>query len=258
MDDRPRIDLDDPTAYGAAFADVYDRWYEHGNTDDELVALVDFIEKRCPSGVVIELGVGSGRLGAPLVDRGMAVIGVDASVPMLQKCPARIERIAADMAALPFAPVVADSPPTAFCGFNTLFNLHSQQQLQQLLTDIVSLGASLVVELLNADLLNEAPTHSTGPSLALSESGRLIVSSTTIDRRDQTLLGRHLEITDNSVISRPWLLRWFTLDELDAVALAAGLQLVQRFSSWTGRPFSTDSPSAISVYAPDHGTPGSA
>jgi hypothetical protein len=253
VDDRHRIDLDDPTAYGLAFADVYDRWYEDGNTEDELVALAEFIDRRCPSGVVIEIGVGSGRLADPLVERGLAVVGVDASLPMLKQCPTQVERIAADMAALPFPPGFAGRRPTVLCGFNTLFNLHSQQRLVRLLTNIASLGACFVVELMNSELLADAPQRSTGRSSIPSGPDRLIVSSTTVDHRQQTLLGRHLEVTDNNVISRPWLVRWIGLSELDAAARTVGLRLVERYSSWAGRPFTADSPSAVSVYEPAQG-----
>ncbi|MCP3989790.1 MAG: class I SAM-dependent methyltransferase, partial [Actinomycetia bacterium] len=75
--------MNDPGAYGEAFADVYDEWYQDVTDAQETAR---FVAERCPTGLVVEIGVGTGRLATPLLDRGLTVIGVDASVSMLSQC----------------------------------------------------------------------------------------------------------------------------------------------------------------------------
>ncbi|MDH3293342.1 MAG: hypothetical protein OER95_03360, partial [Acidimicrobiia bacterium] len=78
----------------------------------------------------------------------------------------------------------------------------------------------------------------------------VIVSSTTVDHQQQLMVGRHLEISNGGVISRPWMLRWITMTELDDEAAAAGLNPAERFGDWYRQPFTSRSDSVISVYRP--------
>jgi len=97
-----------PTAYGEAFADVYDDWYEAVSDGAATVARVRSL---AGDGEVLELGVGTGRLALPLADTGVPTWGVDASAPMLRRLRAkpggdRIRLVLADMA----APALAADP----------------------------------------------------------------------------------------------------------------------------------------------------
>ena len=47
---------------------------------------------------------------------------------------------------------------------------------------------------------------------------------------------------------RPWSLRYATPAELDAMAAAAGLELVSRWSSWAGAAFDAGSTHHVSLY----------
>ena len=252
MDSSPlsgsRLDLVSPDAYGSAFADVYDSWYEHVSDAE---ATAGFVAERCPSGTVLELGVGSGRLAIPLLAKGLTVIGVDASMAMLTKCPNGVQRVAADMCRLPFTELAAAGlvdNVTALCGFNTLFNLGSESQQQQFWSTLGRLRAVVIVETTNVEL---ASGFSMGT--ARQTDGGLVVTSTSSDDAQQMVAGRHLEIDDEAVISRPWMLRWTGLEEMDGMAATAGLHLDQRFSSWEQTPYDTAAEVAISVFTPDEG-----
>ena len=70
----------DPGAYGAAFADVYDAWYEDVT---DVPSTVDTLVRLAGGGNLLELGVGTGRIAVPVAERlaGRArIVGVDASV----------------------------------------------------------------------------------------------------------------------------------------------------------------------------------
>ena len=254
VDDRSMLELNHPAAYGDAFSDVYDRWYDGiGAANGGIDAMVRFVAERCPSKLLIELGVGSGRLAQPLVYGGLTVVGVDASAAMLQRCPGIVLRVGGDMALLPFRTEPESTRqygPTVLCGFNTLFNLHSSDRLHRLLADLAEMRATFIVEFLNADILATAPDVSTGRSPRLGRDGELVISSTSIDVDRQILVGRHLQLGDSGVFSRPWMVRWITVDELDLAAERSGLTLAERYSTWDGEPFTEHSSTAIGVYRP--------
>lgn len=71
-----------PAAFTAAVADL-------------LLGQVD------PHRVIVDVGTGSGHLAAALVARGAQVVTADLSVPMLERVPAHLARVAADTVHLP-------------------------------------------------------------------------------------------------------------------------------------------------------------
>ncbi len=253
-----QLDLTRPDAYGRAFVDVYDRWYAPtAGTDDATVleTMAAFVAARCPSGVVIELGVGSGRLAEPLIGAGLRVIGLDASPSMIRRCPPEVLRVVGDMAHPPFRSPPAARPddgapaPTVLCGFNTLFNLGSAARLDDLLASVAALGSTFIVETMNTDLLSNQRIRSTDVAPHAIQGG-VVVSATDSDPSRHRLTGRHLEITDHGVVSRPWLLRLISRHELDARAVDHGLELNERHRSWRAEPFRGVDPVSISVYRP--------
>jgi len=252
--------------YGESFAEVYDEWYR-GVSDAEAVAA--FVAARAGAGPVLELGVGTGRLAAPLVARGRAVVGLDASAAMLARCRDRgLERsglrlVRADMAALPFRgrPVGA-----VLIGFNTLFNLahaEAQRSLFSQVATILGPGGVLVVEANQTDALAAGPDRWIGRSTLATAAGgaggaaadgsgcsggTVTVVATELDREAQVIVGQHVELGPGGVRFRPWRLRWATADQIDEFARAAGLVLAERHGGWNGEPWDPDGDTHVSVY----------
>ncbi len=251
-----RLDLDRADAYGQSFADVYDQWYAEV-TDAQATAA--FLSSRCDRGLVLELGVGSGRLAIPMTDAGMTVIGVDGSPAMLGRVPARPARraggglsvIQADMRALP----VRGRFDAILIAFNTLFNLAEEREQAQLLVDVATLLTSdgiLVIEALDATPLLDGPRDSIG--LRSSSDTGLVVTATQLNGDDQTMTGQHVEISDDGISLRPWRLRWLTSSQLDHLASEAGLELAERYGGWDNQPLTETSETHISVYRPHRGS----
>ena len=71
-----------------SFADIYQVWTDTaGSTEANLAFYVNaYLEAQGP---VVELGVGDGRIAVPAASRGRAVIGVDVSSAMLDRCRLR-------------------------------------------------------------------------------------------------------------------------------------------------------------------------
>jgi hypothetical protein len=73
------------------------------------------------------------------------------------------------------------------------------------------------------------------------------------DRADQTIASQYMVFTEEGVQLRPIHIRYAWPSELDLMAQLVGLRLEERWSDWSGAPFSSASHSHISVYsrAPD-------
>jgi SAM-dependent methyltransferase len=233
--------------YGESFADVYDDWYAEV-TDAEATAR--FVAARCGSCPVLELGVGTGRLARPLQAAGCTVFGVDASAAMLAGCtdPTSGEVIRVVQADLAWPPFRAGFG-AVLLAFNTLFNLPTasrQRTLFEAVAPLLTADGVLVVEVTNADVLADGPARSMAVSRRYDDG--LTVVATSLDPDQQRLDGQHLDIRAGGLRSRPWTLRWSTVDEIDRMAAAAGMELSERYDDWDGGEFSAASATAISVF----------
>lgn len=239
-----------PGTYGASFADVYDDWYGTLPGADDAVAFLAGVAARTPGRPVLELGIGTGRLALPLAARGVAVHGVDASPAMVEVLRAKpgaegLHVVTADMAgADPAGPY-----GLVFVAVNTFFNLDTDADQRRCLANVAARlvpGGHFVVEAFVPGLDPERPRDHVGISTITPD--RLVLTATREDRDAQTLTGQHVELTDGQVRLRPWRIRWVTPDQLDALAAAAGLTLVERYASWSQEAFSVISAQHVSVY----------
>ena len=235
--------------YGESFADVYDRWYpdvsDTAGTVAKLLALAD-------DRVVIELGVGTGRLALPLAEAGCSVRGVDSSASMLEELAAKpgaetIEVVKGDMASVDLGKPGEAS--LVFVAFNTFFNLPSAEAQAQCFASVarvLAAGGRFVVETFVPP--DPADLPSRGLSTHSVEADRVVLTATQTDADAQIIRGQHVDITDDGIRLRPWLLRFASLAELDAMAEAAGFLLESRDADWQGTPFGVESDNHVSVY----------
>jgi hypothetical protein len=68
------------------------------------------------------------------------------------------------------------------------------------------------------------------------------------DPSAQTVTCQYIELRESGIRMRPLVVRYAPVAELDAMASAAGLQLVERWSDWKGSPFTADANVHVSVY----------
>jgi hypothetical protein len=192
--------------------------------------------------------VGSGRLAGPLAEQGLDVIGVDASPAMLDRCRRALPQIPVVLADLAHLPV-AGSIGGAICAFNTIFNLPTEDDQGRLLAVLAAAlhpDGAIVIEAITGSNLGDGPTSSVGVSQLSAD--RVVLSATLLDADAQQLRGQHIDISEQGIRLRPWLLRWTTPDQLDRLAGVAGLQLTERFGGWDAEPFTVESETHVSVY----------
>jgi SAM-dependent methyltransferase len=242
----------DHRSYGDGFADVYDDWYADVTDVDATVRRL--VELAGAGGRVLELGVGTGRLAVPMAAAGLHVVGIDASEAMLDQLRERdvdglVESVLGDMADdLPEGPFDA-----VLIAYNTIFNLlgeHDQPRLFRRVAERLGPGAAFVVEAFVPDDhtggRGDGASEVTVRSMAVDH----VVLSVSVNRPDEQVYeGQFVQFTDGGVVRlRPWSIRWATPAQLDDMAIAAGLHLVERFGDMAGTPFTDDSSQHVSIY----------
>lgn len=240
------------SSYGDRFADVYDDWYGDVTDIDACTARLAALVAEAGGGPVLELGIGSGRVALPLRARGVEVHGIDASAAMLERLRSKpggadIVVTLGDMADLDL-----DDPPrfaVVFAAFNTFFNLGSVDAQRRCLARVADLLAPGGIFVLEAFVPSDdhdgsggtvTPRHLTVDEVVLTVSQH--------DEREQTITGQHIHVTEGGIRLRPWHLRYASPPELDALAQAAGLQLVSRHDGWDGTPFGPEASVHVSAY----------
>ena len=246
----------DPGTYGRSFADVYDRWYAASFETD---AAVPALAHLAGGGTVLELGVGTGRLAIPLAQRGLRVVGLDASQEMLD----RLQLADPTQMVLPVLGDMADIESSLrnancdehftliFCAFNTMLNLHSFDAIDHCFRGsrqvLVPKGRVVVEAFVPVDE-STIPSQSLSPARVTTDAAVFI--ETTYDRERSRLHGRHIEVQPGVVTVRPWSVLICGPEQLDHAAQAAGFVLVERRSDWNGTPFTDESATHVSIYAP--------
>jgi len=236
--------------YGDNFADIYDEWYRDLDNIDAVVSLVLSLAE---NGSVYELGIGTGRLALPIAlageGSGVRVSGIDSSQAMLNQLAtkpraelidAQLGHMVRDMASGPFSVVLL--------AYNTLFNLLSAQEQQQCLircAESLAPGAHVIVDCFVPS--PDMPEHS-GPTPHRSSSRGYITSEVHVDKSQQLIDGVFIEVVDEQAVRREWKVRYASTQEIDAMAVHAGLQLEQRWETYSKDPFNEHSRRHISVY----------
>ena len=241
----------DNSSYGDAFADVYDDWY--GDITDAAIA-VDTLARlsdKTGSLPIVELGIGTGRLALPLIERvrPTPVVGIDSSAAMLRELDRKvggneIRTVLGDMVDdLPDGPL-----GVVFVAFNTFFNLETRERQQACMTAVakrLGAGGCFVVEAIVPD---QPPLTGSRVEVKSLTADRVVLSVVRYDG-EQVAEGQFVEFTQaGGVRLRPWSIRYVTPDELDAMAAMAGLRLRERWQSFAGEAFSDHSDRHVSVY----------
>ena len=243
--------MQDPAAYGDAYADVYDDWY--GEISD-VAATVEALRDLTPGRRLLELGIGTGRIALPLTAAGFSVTGVDASQAMLDVLATKpgADRIDARLTDMATLDSVCGPFDIALVTFNTFFNLATEAlQVACLRRVAAELGPQgrLVIEAFVPS--TDPPDVETGVEERPDGRGGVVVTTATRDPTTQVVDGEHLHRgADGTERRRTWRIRYLHPHQLDAVCTQVGLELVGRWSDWHGSEFRTDSARHVSAYAP--------
>ena len=226
-----------PSSYGERIADVYDDWYAGATDVEGTVATVARLGSR-----VLELGIGTGRLAVAMLDAGLDVTGIDASPAMVERLRAKVgDRIPVTVA--DFVDVPVEGPfDVALLAFNALLNLTTPDDQQRCLARCAAVATHVVVETFVPG--DAAPSSAVDVRDVTADEVRLSAYKIV----DGVVSGSIVSITEAGIRLRPWQVRLTTPAEIDAMASAAGLELVERASGWRGEPFDAESDRSIAIY----------
>ena len=238
--------------YGDVFADVYDAWY---HDLDDVDAVVSFVSSFAKSNRVLELGVGTGRLAIPLAESGLEVVGIDNSALMLRELAPKVKpnhrltttrgHMVADMPEGPFGVV--------FAPYNTLFNLMSQEEQTECLRQAGMRLTDDGVVIVDCFIPFEPTVMKMNKSVIRASDDERVFATTTIHPDTQIIEGMFdEERSDGFACERYWEVRYASIDQIDAMAKAVGLALVERWSSYDRAPIDDSSARHISVYGHAH------
>jgi SAM-dependent methyltransferase len=240
--------------YGESFADVYDRWYPRHEIATAIIgALVPSGGRR-----LLELGVGTGALAIPLAMAGWDVTGVDSSPSMLELFEAK-RRAGSGSHWLGATATIGDAadpttwPPGPFdvvlAAWNLVTNLAdraAQASMFRGAADAMAPEGRFVVE---SFVPSTPPRRERRVAVGSPQAGTTVRIHTDADPETTSVVGRHVELADDSVTVRTWRLCWITTTELDDLARDAGLRLCERYEDWRGTPFEPlDSSHHVSWY----------
>lgn len=234
--------------YGDRIADRYDQMYPDGNNVQSIVDVLAGLAGE--GGRALELGIGTGRVALPLVKRGVAVYGIDASQAMIDQMRAKPGGGALPVTIGDFADFrVAGRFELIFVVFNTFFALLTQEAQVQCFrraAEHLAGGGVFLIE----TFVPDPARFVRGQHLSVSriEPDLVMLDVARHDRAKQRVDSQHLLFSETGTRLYPVRLRYAWPAELDLMARLAGLRLRVRWSGWDGAPFTGRSESHVSIY----------
>ncbi len=210
--------------------------------------VVDVLAELADGGRALELGIGTGRIALPLAARGVPVHGIELSRAMAARLRAKPGGDAIGVTIGDFSAATVDGEFTvAYLVFNTISNLTTQDAQVACFRNVAAHlrpGGRFVVEVGVPELQWVPP----GERLRVFHVGDTRWGFDEYDVARQGLVSHHFEIVDGRAerFSVPFRYTWPA--ELDLMARLAGMRLRERWSDWTGAPFTSDSRKHVSVW----------
>jgi SAM-dependent methyltransferase len=210
---------------------------------------VNFLAELAGAGRALEFAVGTGRIALPLAARGVPVSGIELSAPMVDQL--RMKTGGAD---IPVA--VGDMATTTVPGefslvflvWNSISNLRTQEEQVECFRNAAQhlrAGGRFVVELWMPELrrLPEGQNFAIGST----SSNHLVFDE--FDLVNQGCTSHHYHHNEDGTVRYDLgRFRYAWPAELDLMARLAGMRLESRYADWDSSPFTSESPSHVSVW----------
>ena len=214
---------------------------------DVLDPTVDRLAELAGEGRALELAIGTGRVGIPLAERGVEVVGIELSPAMAQRLHAKAPDLPVtigDMATTQVEGTFA----LVYLVFNTIGNLTTQDEQVACFANAarhLGPGGRFVVEV-GVPALRRLPPGQVAIPFDVSAEH---VGLDTYDPVTQQAMSHHYSReADGSYSYWPHHFRYVWPSELDLMARLAGLRLESRTADWRGAPFTAESENHVSVW----------
>ena len=214
---------------------------------------LDLLEELAAGGPVLELAIGTGRVGLPLAMRGLRVTGIELSEAMVERLRRKpggdegsIPVVIGDMATAQ-APG-AGSFALVFLVFNSLMNLTTQDAQVACFRNAaahLAPGGHFLVEMM-VPALRRLPA---GERFVVFDQRDTHVGIDEYDIATQGQWSHHIEFLPDGRVRRtspPFRYAWPS--ELDLMARLAGMRLAHRWGDWDRCAFENESTKHVSVW----------
>ncbi|HEY1652469.1 MAG TPA: class I SAM-dependent methyltransferase [Acidimicrobiales bacterium] len=231
----------------AEYATRWPHLFERGVVDPA----VNFLAALAAGGAVVELGIGTGRLGLPLRRRGLAVHGIELSPDMIDQMRRESGGDAVDVTMGDFASTRVEGGKEAFSLAylvrNTIMNLTTQDEQVACFANVawhLRKGGRFVMEVMVPELRRLPPGQTV--RIFAVDPGHLGFEE--YDVVTQASVSHHYWDRDGAMetFSAPFRSVWPA--ELDLMARLAGMTRRERWGDWDRSPFTSESRSHISVW----------
>jgi SAM-dependent methyltransferase len=240
--------VDEDGYFGERVAAKYDESAAEMFHPEVVDPVVDFLADLAGSGRALELGIGTGRIALPLARRGVAVHGIELSRAMVARLRAKPGGAEIGITIGDFATAAVDGTfSVAYVVFNTIANLTTQAAQVACFRNVAAHlepRGCFVVELLVPELQRLPP----GETLRVFHASPTHWGIDEFDVANQALTSHHFNLVDGHFELQSLPFRYAWPAELDLMAQLGGLNLRERWSSWKHDPFTSDSPTHISVW----------
>ena len=220
--------------------------YDDSTADMESEPVVDFLAALAGDDPALELGIGTGRIALPLVQRGVRVAGIDLSTAMVAKLREKRGGEDIPVAIGDFATTrIEGTFSLAYLVFNTINNLTTQEWQVACFENVSSHlepGGCFVIEVGVPKLRLLPPGQKFVPFDVASEH----LGFDEYDVVGQGLISHHYYPQEGVQASMPF--RYVWPSELDLMARIAGMRLRERWGSWRREPFTAESVKHVSVW----------
>jgi hypothetical protein len=245
--------MENPNWFGEDVAAAYDDDTAEMSTPAALGPVLDLLEHFAGDGPLLELAIGTGRVGLPLARRGHTVAGIELSPAMVARLRAKP---GGDEAAIPVVTgdmTTAQAPGAGsfslvFLVFNSLMNLTTQEAQVACFGNAASHlapGGRFLVQMQVPQLRRLPP----GERFVVFDQSASHVGIDEYDTATQRQWSHHVSFLPDGRVRRaspPFRYAWPA--ELDLMARLAGMQLLHRWGDWDRSDFTSESASHVSVW----------
>lgn len=233
--------------WDAATAERYDETSAHMFAPDVLDPAVRFLAHLAGDGPALEFAIGTGRVAIPLVERGVAVSGIELSQPMVDQLHQKrtdIPVAVGDMA----TSTIPEQFSLVYVVWNCIGNLRTQAAQVNCFRNAarhLEPGGRFVIELWTPGIRRFPPGQAAVPF----HVGRHHVGFDTYDMTTQQGTSHHYRRhSDGTVTYGASNFRYIWPAECVLMAQLAGMDLERRAADWDGNAFTSDSESHVSVW----------
>jgi SAM-dependent methyltransferase len=209
---------------------------------------VDYLAGLAAGGAALELGIGTGRIALPLMERGVRVHGIDLSEAMVERLRAKPGGNDIDVTIGDFATVTVDGTfSLAYLVFNTIMNLTTQAEQVACFRNVAAHlepGGCFVIEVGVPSLRRLPP----GETVRAFEVGATKLGFDEFDVASQRLVSHHYRVGEDGLEVHSIPFRYVWPAELDLMARLAGLTFRERWGGWKREPFTSESTAHVSVW----------